>query len=216
MAQEIEPSLFLDPWPVPFFSPLTAEGECFLGRGVQNRIDTMASQLFMQYKAHQSAERRTARMFEDLLCHLESVVTGFQHSLSSRDVPKGQISARMDADRSVGILNILWHTVSFAPRNNTKPLALKRSEQEPMFSGRIVAFLGDYTQLCSQNPSQAVGEMIDEELASLYVPSNPVEPAVMRYKDGGEELYFHQMDAPQQFLMKVLEAVCAGGYFHEA
>ena len=36
----------------------------------------------------------------------------------------------------------------------------------------------------------------------------------IRHK-GNQELYISQLDAPREFLLKVIEIVCAGGEFHK-
>lgn len=187
-----------------------------LGNGVRKQIDFMASHMFNQLKEHEAAQKRTEAMFEQLLCQLEEVVVNFQQSFLMREVPVGGIYARIDADRSVGILQLLWHTLSFTTRGNTKPMALNRSGREPMFTGRIVALMGDYHENVLLKRSQDYEDLLEDELASLYVPASPVQPAVMRFRHSKEELFFHQSEATQQFLLKILEAICGGGQFHEA
>lgn len=186
-----------------------------LGGGVKKQIDFMASHMFYQLKEHEAAQQRTTQMFEQLLCQLEEAVVSFQQSFIKREVPVGSIYARIDADRSVGILHLLWHTVSFTTRGNTKPMALSRNGRKPLFTGRIVALLGDYQENTFGTQAQEYPDVLQDELASLYVPASPVQPAVMKFRHRKDELYFHQAEATQQFLLKVLESVCGGGYFHE-
>lgn len=186
-----------------------------LGNGVRNRIDFMASHMFAQLKEHEAAQERTTEMFKKLLCQLEEVVATFQHSFYERELPTGNVYAQIDADRSVGILHLLWHVVSFTTRGNTKPMALNRNGREPMFMGRIVAVLGDYQESDYAFQAQTYPEILTDELASLYIPASLVQPAVMKFSHRQEEFFFHPSEATQQFLMKILEAVCSGGYFHE-
>lgn len=187
-----------------------------LGGGVRKRIDFMASHMLYQLKEHEAAQRRTADMFEQLLCQLEATIVSFQQCFMQREVPVGSIYAQVDSDRSVGILHLLWHTISFTTRGNTKPMALKRSSREALFTGRIVAFLGDYRENVMSMHSQDYPDLLEDELASLYIPASPTQPAVMRFSHHKEEFFFHQAEATQQFLLKILEAVCGGGYYHES
>lgn len=186
-----------------------------IGNGVKKRIDFMVSHMFHQLRDFEASQRRTECMFEQLLCQLEETVVSFQQSFLARELPVGKVYAKIDSDRSVGILYLLWHTVSFLSRGNTKPMALNRSGREPMFSGRIVALLGDYHDNVIRYHSQETQDLLEDELASLYIPGSPEQPAVMRFNHSKEELFFHQAEATEQFLLKILEAVCGGGYFHE-
>jgi hypothetical protein len=187
-----------------------------LGGGIRKRIDFMASHMFHQLKEHEEAQRRTGVMFEQLLCQLEESVVTFQQSFLKREVPVGSIYAKIDADRSVGILYLLWHTVSFTTRGNTKPMAMSRNGREPLFTGRIVALIGDYQDNVSSLHSQDYPEVLEDELASLYIPASPVQPVVMKFSHKSDELFFNQGEATQQFLLKILEAICGGGFFHES
>ncbi len=187
-----------------------------VGMGMRKHIDFMASHMFYQLKEHEAAQKRTSEMFQELLIQLEETVVSFQQSFLKRQVPIGSVYARVDADRSVGILYLLWHTISFTTRGNTMPMALNRSGRDPMFSGRIVAFLGDYQNNPNFMQAQDYPEALDDEFASLYVPASPTQPAVMTFRHQKDELYFHQAEAVQQFLLKILESVCGGGFFHES
>lgn len=194
---------------------LLSRGET-MGGGARKRIDFMASHIFYQLKEHEAAQKRTSTMFEQLLCQLEETVVTFQQSFLTREIPAGNVYARIDADRSVGILHLLWHTISFTTRGNTKPMALRRNGRDPLFTGRIVALLGDYQESILIHHSQEHQDLLEDELASLYIPGSPAQPAVMRFRHSKEELFFHQAEATQQFLLKILESVCGGGYFHES
>ncbi len=186
-----------------------------IGTGVRKQIDYMASHMFLQLKEHEAAQVRTATMFEQLLRQLEETVVSFQQSFMRREVPIGSVYARIDADRSVGILHLLWHVISFTTRGNTKPMALRRNGREHQFTGRIVAIMGDFQENLNAVHSHDFADLLDDELASLYIPASPTQPAVMTFRHTREELFFHQAEPTQQFLLKILESVWGGGYFHE-
>ncbi len=187
-----------------------------IGGGLRKQIDFMASHMFYQLKEHEAAQKRTVDMFEQLLCQLEETVVSFQQSFMKREVPVGSVYAKIDADRSVGILHLMWHTISFTTRGNIKPMALQRNGRDPLFTGRIIALLGDYQENVYMLPSQEYPDVLEDELASLYIPASPVQPAVMKFHHRKEEFFFHQAEATQQFLLKILESVCGGGYYHES
>lgn len=183
---------------------------------VQDRVNLLASHMTCQWREHEQAIRNTGHIFDRLLADMEMVCGHFQQSFEGRNVPLSRIYSRVDADRSVGILNLLWHTVSFTARGNTKPMAMFRFGREPVFTGRIVALMGDFQELAANPWSSEFSELLTHEVTSLYVPADPETPAVMSIKHlGDEEHYLNQSEAPRQFLLKTIEMVCAGGYFHE-
>lgn len=178
------------------------------------RIDFMATHLLGQHTAYLQAEKQTAQIFSELLDAMEQAVLQFQQALALRDMPMHRVFARIDADRSVGVFNILWHTISFTIRGNIRPMAYKRPGEDPVFTGRIIALIGDYNELAVQSEDNA--SLYQNELASLYIPAGETTPSVMHLRHNGEELCFAPAEAAQQFLLKTLECVCAGGYFHES
>ncbi len=183
---------------------------------MQEQVDVLAAHMKNQLGEHQQAISNTGRLFDQLLWELENLCMCFQESLSSKGVPTDQIYSRIDPDRSVGILNVLWHTVSFTARGNTRPMAMYRFGREPLFTGRIVALRGDYLEMTNGNLMPEFSELLSQEVASLYIPSEVDTPAVLSIKHlGDEEQYLNQGEAARQFLLKVIEMVCAGGYFHE-
>jgi hypothetical protein len=183
---------------------------------LEDRVNLLASHMTKQWCEHDEAIRNTNRMFDRLLSDMAILCGCFKESFEKRAIPQKQIYYQIDSDRSVGILNILWHTLSFTTRGNTKPMAMYRFGREPVFTGRIVAVLGDFQEMAGNPFGQDFGELLSHEVASLYVPADTETPAVMSIKHlGDDEHYFHQADAPRQFLLKTIEMVCAGGYFHE-
>lgn len=204
-----------DEWPgSAFYDPKTV-------RAVQQRVDSLAAHMHQQLQAHETAMVNTRQIFDCLLTDLHNFSDCFQEAFVSRLVPdpdgrSPRIQVQVDPDRSVGILNILWHAISFTTRGNTKPLALNRPGRPPMFSGRIIALNGDFMDVHSNLQSPYFRDLLEQEIASLFVPADPSAPAVMSIRQrAGEELYFHQADAPRRFLLKVVELVCGGGFFHE-
>jgi hypothetical protein len=190
-------------------------------RAIQQKVDMLAAHMQKQLKEHEAAMLNTYRVFEYLLQDLDNFVECFEEALLARtpdvsELNSPRIQHQCDPDRSVGILHILWHAISFTTRGNTKPLALNRPGRPPLFTGRIIALNGDFLDTHSNLHTSNISELLNQEVASLFVPADPAAPAVMKMKHlGGEELYFHQADAPRRFLLKVVEIICGGGFFHE-
>lgn len=186
-----------------------------------------------QWLEYQHARIQTNMIFDQLLTDLSAYtdecrqgLTRFFRNPETRahfsEFPRAhsdiqrQIYSHIDADRSVGILNLLWHTISFTMRGNTRPMALKRSGNAPMYTGRIVALLGDFQELTEDNILQDFSELLTHEIASLYIPCQPDAPLVMRMAHLGDKDHFIPApEAPNAFIQKVVETVCNGGYFHE-
>lgn len=201
--------------------PGSAFGEPTAVRAIQQKVDMLAAHMQSQLKEHDAAMLNTCRVFEYLLQDLDNFVECFEEAFKARTPEPNalntpRIQYQSDPDRSVGILNILWHAISFTTRGNTKPLALNRPGRPPLFTGRIVALNGDFLDTRSSLHSANFNDLLNYEIASLFVPADPSAPAVMNIKHlSGEELYFHQADAPRRFLLKVVEIICGGGFFHE-
>lgn len=194
----------------------TALTELPSAKAIKGRVDFLASHMQKQLHDHQEAMLNTNRVFEQVLTDLEAISQCFREALTGRDLNETRVGCDIDADRSIGILKILWHSLSFTTRGNSKPLALYRPGRPPLFAGRIVALHGDFQD--ARNPMQYYDfpEILQYEVASLYVPADPMAPAVMKIKHlGAEEHYLHQVDAARQFLMKTIEVICGGGFFHE-
>ncbi|WP_303672708.1 hypothetical protein [Vampirovibrio chlorellavorus] len=190
-------------------------------KAIQQKVDMLAAHMQKQLSEHEAAMRNTHQVFDYLLQDMENFVECFQSAFEARhlegkEAQLPRIRSQMDPDRSVGILQILWHAISFTTRGNTKPLALNRPGRPPVFTGRIIALNGDFLDTRSNLHAASFSELIHQEIASLYIPADPTAPAVMSMKHlSGEEIYFHQADAPRRFLLKVVEIVCGGGFFHE-
>ncbi len=183
---------------------------------IQKQVDFLASHMQKQLIEHERALTCTNRVFEELLQNMDILAHFFQEAFEARESQAGRVFFSCDADRSLGILNILWHAISFTVRGNTRPMALFRTGREPLFTGRILALSGDFQDPSSPLYNIHYPDILQHEVASLYLPADPTAPAVMKIKHlGAEELYFHQADAARSFLLKTIEIVCGGGFFHE-
>lgn len=189
-----------------------------------SRVGNIAKHLSSQWQQHLRASQNTSRLFECLLSDLDIFCGCFNQQLQqqknasdSSAVPTDRVWVEIDPDRSVGVLHLLWHTVTFTTRANAKPLAIYRYNKSPVFTGRIVAITGHLNDISDSDLWQDdFTQLLSNELTSLYVPAENHTPAVMTVKHLGDEEYpLDQVMAPRQFLLKTVEMLSAGGCFHE-
>ncbi len=199
------------PSPAPDLSP-----EERMKQELAKRIGLLAGHMTHQSSLHERAMENTKAIFADLLNDLEVVCSSFKSNFKSRDMETHRIYSEVDPDCSLGVLNILWHCLSFTSRGNHKPLAMVRAGKDPLFTGRILAIRGDFHDLAHSYETFDFTDLLPFELASLYIPPDPLAPAIIRIPHlGGEEELIHQASAGRVFLMKTVEMVCAGGFLHE-
>jgi len=183
---------------------------------VKERLNLIVGHMYKQHKEYQEAAENTTGMFKRILTATEEMTEYLRETFSARGVSPFKVFCEIDADRSVGILNILWHSISFTTRGNTKPQALYREGQPPLFTGRILALNGDFQDAALNIQDQEYPDILKCEIASLYVPADVTASAILKIKHlGNQEFQVNQADAPKQFLLKVIEIICGGGIYHE-
>ncbi|MEB3245244.1 MAG: hypothetical protein VKJ06_04580 [Vampirovibrionales bacterium] len=194
---------------------------------ITKRVGRVAAQMVQQLNQHTGALANTQTVFNQMLDMLPEVSQAFEDAFTARQKPSSElarrlahsrIAAQIDPDRSVGLMHVLWQTLSFTTRGNTKPLALALPGQSPRFCGRIIALHGDFFELSSRCGETAdFACLLEHEIASLYVPEDPMEPFVMtmRHATDVPSVKLYPADAARQFLMRTIEMVCCGGFLHE-
>ena len=185
---------------------------------VQQRAGLVAVYMYKQFIEFHQATLNTNDMFAKVLENLATVLDYLKQSLNIRNVPVQNVTCTIDSTKTLAIVNVLWHKISFTCRFNISPKALPQKNGSPMFCGRIFAINGDFTKLIKEEDDyeKQMDILLANEIASLYVPAEKTQGTVMtiRHKDN-QELYISQLDAPREFLLKVIEIVCAGGEFHK-
>ncbi|MBQ7286164.1 MAG: hypothetical protein IJW73_00210 [Candidatus Gastranaerophilales bacterium] len=185
---------------------------------VQQRAGLVAVYMYKQFIEFHQATVNTNDMFGKILENLTIVLEYLKQSLNIRNVPVQNVTCTIDSTKTLDIVNVLWHKISFTCRFNISPKALPQKNGSPMFCGRIFAINGDFTELIKEEDSyeQQMDILLANEIASLYVPAEKNQGTTMtiRHKDN-QEIYISQLDAPREFLLKVIEIVCAGGEFHK-
>ena len=183
---------------------------------INERINLISSYMYKQHKEHAEATENTKRLFEKLLQDMEEITDKLQQCFEKRNLNNASALCQIDADRSVGIINILWNSLSFTTRGNTKPQAIHRNEGQPLFTGRILALNGNFHDASLDIQDQEYPDILECEIASLYVPADRTTPAILKIRHmPDEEFLLNQTDAPKEFLMRTIEAICGGGLYHE-
>lgn len=155
--------------------------------------------------------------FVKIVDNMEATVEYLKQSFGARGIATDNICFEQDEDKSVLILNILWHTISFTTRWNNQPQALYRGVEVPMISNRIIAIKGNFNEITKgideENQLEAV---LEQEVASLFIPAERGQNCIIKINHlGNREFYINHMDAPREFLLKVIETICGGGIYHE-
>ncbi len=185
---------------------------------VQQRAGLIAVYMYKQFIEFHQATVNTNEVFSKILENLATVLEYLKQSLNVRNVPVQSVTCNVDSDKTLAIVNILWHTISFTSRFNNSPKALPQKNGNPMFCGRIFAIKGDFTKLIKETDDYEtqIDVLLENEIASLFIPAEKNQGTVMtiHHKDN-QELFISQPDAPREFLLKVIEFVCAGGELHK-
>jgi len=87
-----------------------------------------------------------------------------------------------------------------------------------MFSGRIMAVNGNYSELIEgiTSRSEVMAKLLDKEVASLFVPADKSQNSIFKIKHlANREFFLNSTDASREFVLKIIETVCGGGVYHE-
>ena len=85
-----------------------------------------------------------------------------------------------------------------------------------MISGRIIAMKGNFYDAVNEDSENGIDAVLEHEVASLFIPADKTQIGIIKINHlGNREFYINQMDAPREFLLKVIETICGGGIYHE-
>ena len=185
---------------------------------IQERVSLVSTHMYKQFLDYQNATVNTSDIFLRMIDNLQSVSEALKQSFSSRSITTQNIYVDTDVQKSVAIINILWHKISFTTRCNYQPQALYRENGDHLFSGRIMAISGNYNEIMQgvKDHDDEMGKLLENEVASLYVPAEKNQNSILKMKYlSNRELYLNQVDAPREFVLKVIETICGGGFYHE-
>lgn len=184
---------------------------------IHERVNLVSTHMYKQFLDYQHANMNTNEAFLRMVDDLQTVVDTLKQSFSSRGITTQNIYLEVDAQKTVAVINILWHKISFTTRCNYQPQAFFREKELPLFSCRIMALRGNYHELMKNNrDTEEMEILLDNEVASLFVPAEKVQSTIITIRHlANREFYLNQMDAPREFVLKVIETICGGGIYHE-
>lgn len=184
---------------------------------IQERVELVSSHMYKQFLDYQHSTVNTNDIFARMVDCLELVSNNLKQSFSSRGVTTQNIYVDADALKSVAVINILWHKMSFTTRCNFQPQALFRDNGRHIFSNRIIALRGNYNEIIkdAKDREDEMAKLLENEIASLYVPADQTQKCVFKIKHTGQEFTLNQIDAPREVVLKVVETVCGGGLYHQ-
>lgn len=185
---------------------------------IQERVGLVSTHMYKQFLDYQHATLNTNEIFYGMAENLQDVVETLKEAFASRNVTTQNIYLDLDPQKSVIIVNILWHKISFTTRCNFQPQALYRENGQHVFSGRIMAIRGNYYEIMKgvTEHDEEMVRLLDNEVASLFVPAETNQNSIMKIKHlANREFYLNQVDAPREFVLKVIETICGGGFYHE-
>ena len=184
---------------------------------IQERINLVSTHMYKQFLEYQRSTMNASETFVKILDNLESTIDYLKQSFGARGVATDSIYYELNTDKDILVVHILWHTITFTTRWNTQPQALYRGVEMPMISNRIMAIKGnflDLTQNIKENEQLQIA--LEQEVASLFIPAERGQNCIIKINHlGNKEFYINHMDAPREFLLKVIETICGGGIYHE-
>lgn len=80
-----------------------------------------------------------------------------------------------------------------------------------------MAIKGDYfnTVANAKTPDEEMACLLDNELASLYVPANKMDYAIIKARYNRKEIPLNQTDAGREFVLKITETAVTDTIYHE-
>ncbi len=181
---------------------------------IQERISLISTHMYKQYLEYEKSMLNMNDVFSKMKDNLEIIIDSLKQSFASRGVATQNINFEIDPSGTVMVINILWHQISILIRYNDFPQGLKRMDGERMIASRIIAVTGNYFEIIKKSKENDIEAILDFQTASLYIPSEKSQPAIMKIKGLNKESSLSQIDAPRDFLLKVIELICGGGVEH--
>lgn len=184
---------------------------------IQERINLVSTHMYKQFLEFQRSTMNAQEIFVKITDNLQATVEYLKQSFGARGVATDNIYFEESSDKSVIVLNILWHTISFTTHWNNQPQALYRGVEAPMIAGRIMAIKGNFNEIIKNVKDESqLQSVLEQEVASLFIPAERSQNCIIKINHlGNKEFYINHMDAPREFLLKVIETICGGGIYHE-
>ncbi len=184
---------------------------------IQERVELISSHMYKQFLDYQNSTINTNDIFARMIDCLNIVTDNLKQSFSSRGITTQNIYVEADTLKSIAVVNILWHKMSFTTRCNFQPQALFRDDGRHIPANRIMAIRGNYNELIqdAKDREDEMAKLLENEIASLYIPPDQTQKCIFKIKHSGQEFSLNQIDAPRDVVLKVVEIVCGGGMYHQ-
>ncbi len=184
---------------------------------IKQRVSEVTAYMYKQFCDYQHINENTSEIFANMANVAKEVVEQLKQSFASRGVATENIWVKFDTKVPAIIINVFWLQYSFTMRCNFKPQALFREGSSSLYSGRIMAVKGDYFVAVAnaKTPDAEMACLLDKELASLYVPANKMENAIIKARYGSKEIPLNQTDAGREFVLKITESIVTDTMYHE-
>ena len=184
---------------------------------IQERVELVSSHMYKQFLDYQHSTVNTNDIFSRMVDCLNIVTDNLKQSFSSRGITTQNIYVEADSLKSIAVVNILWHKISFTTRCNFQPQALYREDGIHIPANRIMAIKGNYNDIIQgiTDREEEIVKLLENEIASLYVPPDQTQKCIFKIKHSGQEFTLNQIDAPRDVVLKVIETVCGGGLYHQ-
>ncbi|MBR1460836.1 hypothetical protein IJ596_04310 [bacterium] len=184
---------------------------------IQERVELISSHMYKQFLDYQNSTINTNDIFSRMIDCLNIVSDNLKQSFSSRGITTQNIYVESDTLKSIAVVNILWHKMSFTTRCNFQPQSLFRDDGRHISANRIMAIRGNYNDLMqdAKDKEEEMTRLLENEIASLYIPPDQTQKCIFKIKHSGQEFALNQIDAPRDVVLKVVETVCGGGLYHQ-
>ncbi|MBR1907307.1 hypothetical protein IJ818_00015 [bacterium] len=185
---------------------------------IKERVSLISAHMYKQFCDYQHANENSSEIFANMAATAKDFTENIKQSFAARGVATENIWVKIDTKVPAIVINIFWVQYSFTMRCNFKPQALFRDKEPALFSGRIMSVKGDYFDIVSQakNNDDEMAALLDNEIASLFVPENKMQSAIFKLKHrANKEFLLAQIDAGREFVLTVSEAICGGTIYHE-
>jgi len=185
---------------------------------IKERVSLISAHMYKQFCDYQHANENSSEIFANMAATAKDFTENIKQSFAARGVATENIWVKIDTKVPAIVINIFWVQYSFTMRCNFKPQALFRDKEPALFSGRIMSVRGDYFDIVSQakNNDDEMAALLDNEIASLFVPENKMQSAIFKLKHrANKEFLLAQIDAGREFVLTVSEAICGGTIYHE-
>lgn len=183
---------------------------------IQERMGLISSHMYKQFLEYQQSTVNMVEMFDKMAENMALTVEYLKQSFTTRGIPSENIYFEYDKQKHIAVMNILWHSITFATNLKDSPKGLRREKDAPLITGRIIAMKGTIPELIHGINKEIEQKLLNSEVASLYIPADKNAKAIIKIRHlVNQEFYINQMDAPREFLLKVIEIICGGGNYHD-